>query len=105
MITEGIDIFLGVNPFNLLLKWTLINFDDFQILTIELQRRVNMLSGKLNLYWNSDKNQKIKFIKWITCETEESFDKLEEMFIPNDEELAQFNKLNESAKAWDREHL
>ena len=54
-----------------------------------------MLSGRLNLYWKSDKNQQIKLMKWITCETEESFDKLEEMFIPNEVELAEFNKLNE----------
>ena len=49
-----------------------------------------MYSGKLNVYWNSDKNQKIKLYKWITCETEESYDQLEEMFIPNEEELAEF---------------
>ena len=83
-----------------MLKWTLIEFNDFQILTIELQRRINMLSGKLNIYWNSDKNQKIKLYKWITCETEESVNLLEEMFIPNEEEMAQFKKLNDSARAW-----
>ena len=90
LFAEYCDVIFGNNPINLLLKWTIIEFDDFQILTIELQKRINMYSGKLNVYWNSDKNQKIKLYKWITCETEESYDQLEEMFLPNEEELAEF---------------
>ena len=46
-----------------------------------------MLTGRLNIYWNSNKNEQIKMMKWITCETEESFDKLEEMFIPTASEI------------------
>ena len=57
-----------------------------------------MLTGRLNIYWNSNKNEQIKMMKWITCETEESFGKLEEMFMPTASEIKNFEQMNESAK-------
>ena len=75
-----------INPLNIYLKWTLISFEDFQILTIELQRRLNMLSGTLTLKHNSDKNQKIRQMAWITNTIEDDRNKLEEMFWPTKKE-------------------
>ena len=48
--------FVGLNPLNLLIKWTIVSFEDFQILLIELHSRINMLSGQLVLNHDSDKN-------------------------------------------------
>ena len=45
-----------------------------------------MLSGKLNLYHNSDKNQLLKSYAWITSTIEDDKDKLESMFLPTEKE-------------------
>ena len=45
-----------------------------------------MLSGRLNFYQDSEKNQKIRQIAWITNTTEDDPKKLEEMFWPTPEE-------------------
>ena len=64
-------LFLFINPINLYVKWTIVNFEDFQILLIELHRRINMLSSKLNLYHDSVKNEKLRQIAYITNTVEE----------------------------------
>ena len=53
---------------------------------MELHRRINMLSGKLNLYQDSEKNKKIRMMAWITNTVEDDPVILEEMFWPTPEE-------------------
>ena len=73
---------MQLNPLNLILKWNIVSFEDFQILTIELHNRINMLDSKLCLTHDSQKNYKIRQIAWITNTIEEDIAKLEEMFWP-----------------------
>ena len=59
-----------------------------------------MLSGKLNIYHNSEKNMKIKQMAWITNTEEDDPKILEEMFWPTPEEIKRNNRLNAEAKKW-----
>ena len=62
-----------------------------------------MLSGKLNIYHNSEKNMKIKQMAWITNTLEDVPKILEEMFWPTPEEIKRNNRLNAGAKKWLKE--
>ena len=62
--------FVGCNPINLLIKWTIVSFEDFQILLIELHSRINMLSSQLVINHDSEKNQMLRQMAWITSTTE-----------------------------------
>ena len=53
---------------------------------MELHRRIDMLSGILNLYQDSKKNEKLRQIAWLTNSVEDDLKKLEEMFWPSPEE-------------------
>ena len=70
---------------------------------MELHRRIDMLSGKLNLYQDSEKNEKIRQMAWITNTMEEDPKKLEEMFWPTPDEIKRNNKLNKAARKWLRD--
>ena len=59
-----------------------------------------MLSGKLNIYHDTYKNQQIRAMAWITNTTEDDPQILEEMFWPNPEELKRHNRMNKEAKIW-----
>ena len=59
-----------------------------------------MLSGKLNLYQDSEKNKKLRQIAWITNTVEDDPKKLEEMLWPTPEEIKRNNRLNDAAKKW-----
>ena len=76
-----------INPLNLWIKWTIVSFEDFQILLIELHNRRNMMSGQLNLTHDTVKNQKIRQMAWITSTIEDDYATLEDMFWPTDDEL------------------
>ena len=89
-----------LNPINLWLKWTVVSFEDFQILTMELHRRIDMLSGKLNINHNSEKNQKLRQIAWLTNTIEDDPEILEEMLWPTPDELIRNHKMNMAAKKW-----
>ena len=67
---------------------------------MELHRRINMLSGKLNLHHDRDKNQKIRQMAWITNTVEDDPEILEEMFWPTPEEILRNEQLNAEAKKW-----
>ena len=70
---------------------------------MELHRRIDMLSGKLNLYQDSEKNKKLRQIAWITSTEEDDPKILEEMFWPTPEEVERNNRLNAGAKKWMKE--
>ena len=59
-----------------------------------------MLSGKLNLYHDSEKNEKLRQIAYITNTVEDDPKKLEEMLWPTPEEIKRNNRLNDAAKKW-----
>ena len=59
-----------------------------------------MLSGKLNLYHDSEKNKKIRQMAWITSTVEDDPVILEEMFWPTPEERIRNDRLNKEAKQW-----
>ena len=59
-----------------------------------------MLSGKLNIYHDSDKNQKIRQIAYITNTIEDDPKILEEMFWPTPDEIKRNNRKNAEAKKW-----
>ena len=63
-----------------------------------------MLSGKLNLYHDSEKNMKLKQIAWITNTVEDDLKKLEEMFWPTPEEILRNIRLNDAARKWLKEY-
>ena len=65
---------------------------------MELHRRIDMLSGKINVYQNSKKNEKLRQIAWITNTVEDDPKKLEEMFWPTPDEEKRNNRLNKAAK-------
>ena len=88
------------NPLLIIVKWNLVSFEDFQILTIELHRRINMLDGKLNLNHNSKKNEKIRQMAWITNTVEDDKQKLEEMFWSTEKEQETNKMKNDAAKQW-----
>ena len=90
--------FIILNFVNLYVKWTIVSFEDFQILTIELHKRINMLSGKLNLYHDSVKNEKLRQIALITSTIEEDKSILEEMFWPTKEEIKKNKVKNKAAR-------
>ena len=73
----------------------MICFEDFQKATIELHKHINTLDAKFNIFWSTKKNEQIRLYKWITCETEESDDKLEERFVMNEEEKLEKERLDE----------
>ena len=62
-----------------------------------------MLSGKLNLYQDSKKNEKLRQIAWITNTVEDDPKILEEMFWPTPDEEKRNNRLNKAARQWLRE--
>ena len=62
-----------------------------------------MLSGKINLYHDSKKNEKLRQIARITSTVEDDIKKLEEMFWPNPEEIERNNRLNDAARKWMKE--
>ena len=43
--------FAVLNPINIILKTLMIQFEDFQKVTIELHYAINAYDGKVNLYW------------------------------------------------------
>ena len=88
---------MNLNPINLYVKWTIVQFEDFQILTIELHNRINMLSSKLNLYQDSEKNEKLRQIAYIT-NTIEDKSKLEELFWPTKKEISRNKRKNKDAR-------
>ena len=63
-----------------------------------------MLSGKLNLFHDSKKNEKLRQIAWITNTVEDDPKKLEEMFWPTPEEIKRNNRLNNAARKWLKEY-
>ena len=69
-----------------MLKMTMINFEDFQRVTITLHQYINMLDGKFNIHWKQGKKEQIRLSKWITCETDSDEEGLESRFIANTEE-------------------
>ena len=62
-----------------------------------------MLSGKLNLYQDSEKNEKLRQMAWITNTMEEDPKKLEEMLWPTPDEIKRNNRLNKAARKWLRD--
>ena len=46
-----------LNPLNLALKMTMVQFEDFQQVTITLHKYINMLDGKFNIHWNKGKKE------------------------------------------------
>ena len=85
------------------MKWTIVSFEDFQILTVELQNRINMLSGKLNLYQDSVKNETLRQIAYIT-NTIQDKQYLEEHFWPTKSELSRNKRKNKAARQWLIDH-
>ena len=65
---------------------------------MELHRRIDMLSGKLNLYQDTEKNKKLRQIAWLTNTVEDDPKKLEEMFLPTLEEEKRNFRMNKAAK-------
>ena len=63
-----------------------------------------MLSSRLHIYHDSEKNQKLRQMAWITNTIEDDPQVLEEMFWPTDEERKIFRKKNADALAWLKEH-
>ena len=63
-----------------MLKFVIISFEDFQKVTINLHKCVNMLDAKINVHWDTKKNNQIRLFKWITCETDSDKSNLEERF-------------------------
>ena len=59
-----------------------------------MHKHINTLDAKINIFWKSNKNEKIRLYKWITCETEESEQNLEDRFIANEEEQEKHDLLN-----------
>ena len=100
MIIEFCDL---LNPINLWLKWTVVSFEDFQVLLMELHRRIDMLSAKLTINHDSAKNQKIRQMAWITNTVEDDMEILEEMFWPTPEEIIRNRKMNQASKKWLKE--
>ena len=49
---------------------------------------------------DTDKNNKIRVMAWITNTVEDDKDKLEEMFWPTKAERKEFNRKNREALAW-----
>ena len=43
--------FAVLNPINIILKTLMIQFEDFQKVTIELHYAINAYDGKINVYW------------------------------------------------------
>ena len=70
---------------------------------MELHRRIDMLSGKLNMYQDSEKKEKIRQMAWITNTLEDDPQILEEMFWPTPDEVKRNNRLNRAAKQWLKE--
>lgn len=91
--------FAVLNPINIILKTLMIQFEDFQKVTIELHYAINAYDGKINLYWKKGQENKkqIKFYKWITCETETDLSDLNDRFIATDEEKRLHGELNAKA--------
>ena len=59
-----------------------------------------MVSAKLNINHDSNKNQKIRQMAWITNTVEDDPKILEEMFWPTPQEIKRNNRLNAGAKKW-----
>ena len=92
--------FYNLNPINLYVKWTIVSFEDFQILLIEQNRRINILSSKLIFNHDRVKNEKLRQIAFITSTIEDDKQKLEEMFWPTKLETARNKLLNKHAREW-----
>ena len=64
----------------------MVQLEDFQRVTINLHQHINMLDGKFNIYWKRGEKQKVRIIKWITCDTESDEDELANKYLPTEEE-------------------
>jgi hypothetical protein len=95
----GYMTFAVLNPINIILKTLMIQFEDFQKVTIELHYAINAYDGKVNLYWKKgqDEKKQIKMYKWITCETETDLSDLNDRFIATEEEKRVNCELNAKA--------
>ena len=58
-----------------------------------------MLSGKLNIYHDSVKNEKLRQIAWIT-NTIEDKEIIEQMFWPSKDEIIRNKRMNQQARQW-----
>ena len=63
-----------------MLKTLIISFEDFQKVTINLHKCINMLDAKINVHWSTKKNNQLRLLTWITCETDSDKDYLEDRF-------------------------
>ena len=95
-------IMLHFNPVNLILKYMIINFENFTQCLILVHKFINQHNCEFwaNPITNQDKNNKLRWYCFVTNETDtEDKARLEEKFIPTEEEIEMYKMLNDKAQA------
>ena len=93
-------ILLHFNPVNLILKYMIINFENFTQCLILVRKFINEQNCEFNPITNQDKNNKLRWYIFVTNETDtEDKARLEAKFFPTEDEIKKYKMLNEKAKA------
>ena len=86
---------LHFNPLNLVLKYMIINFENFTQCLILVHKFINEHNCEFNPIIKPEINNQLRWYCFITNETDtEDKARLEEKFFPTEEEIERYKMLN-----------